>query len=176
VKDDGPSPDVVSAYLRSVSETPLADHGAADGPVVSIRGITVRDAGGHATDVIHREQPFTIEIAYVLHERVPGFDLALYLINDRGVRAIDEALRDAPESRPDGPGTYSARLTVPPVLNTGGYSIGLWVGAPRETYFHDDAVATIRLDGSVKGRPDRIVELKLPWEVRSTTSDDRRIG
>jgi ABC-2 type transport system ATP-binding protein/lipopolysaccharide transport system ATP-binding protein len=81
------------------------------------------------------------------------------------MRVLDEAWSDTEGSRPDRPGTYTVRISVPPVLNVGDYRIGIWVGTRYDTLLFEPAAATFRLEGSTKGRPERAIELYLPWQL-----------
>jgi ABC-type polysaccharide/polyol phosphate transport system ATPase subunit len=171
VERDGDATEVIGSYLRAVTTSATTRHRSISGDVVSIHEVLVRDATGQPTEVLHREQPFTIDVKYSLHERVPGFDVAIYLTNGRGERAIDEALSDFVSPRPENPGTYVASLSVAPLLNVGDYSIGIWAGSPGTTYLDEDRIWRVQLEGSTKGRPDRVVELRAPWAVREIESN-----
>ena len=63
-----------------------------------------------------------------------------------------------------------ASVRVPPVLNVGDYAVGVWVGQGFEEILSVDAATSFTLDGSTKGRPDRIVELLLPWACRDAAT------
>ena len=55
---------------------------------------------------------------------------------------LDEAWADQdamPELLP-GPGEYLVDLRVPPVLPSGDYILGLWLGSPHNTYFSREAL------------------------------------
>ena len=41
--------------------------------------------------MLARDEPFTIEVSFEAHERVPGLDLSVYVQTLGGVRVIDEA-------------------------------------------------------------------------------------
>ncbi len=96
---------------------------------------------------------------------MPGLDLAVYVVNAAGVRVFDEAWSDTQRLRPDRAGTYTLRLVVPPVLNAGEYQIGVWAGSAYETLLLQPVASVFRLEGSLKGRPERAVELLLDWEL-----------
>jgi ABC-2 type transport system ATP-binding protein/lipopolysaccharide transport system ATP-binding protein len=53
------------------------------------------------------------------------------------------------------------------VLNVGEYVIGVWFGTDYEAFAEEPMAARLALEGSVKGRPERLVELCLPWSVQS---------
>jgi ABC-2 type transport system ATP-binding protein/lipopolysaccharide transport system ATP-binding protein len=77
-----------------------------------------------AESALLREDTLTVEVDVELIEDVPDFDLAIYLTSNRGVRVVDEALRDRERPRL-APGRYRVCMDVPPVLNVGDYSVGL---------------------------------------------------
>ncbi|HEY5987665.1 MAG TPA: hypothetical protein VIV12_15015, partial [Streptosporangiaceae bacterium] len=57
---------------------------------------------------------------------------------------------------------------IPPCLNVGDYVVGVWLGTSYETFLDDPAVATLRLEGSNRNRPERLVELPLTWTHQDT--------
>jgi ABC-2 type transport system ATP-binding protein/lipopolysaccharide transport system ATP-binding protein len=165
----GPTQQVVEAYLASGvrhAERRKFDH-QADQPV-ALREVVILGPSGQSTPVLQRSEPFTVEVHFVVREYTPGLDLAVYLQNLKGVRLLDEAWSDdAPDDR-GAPGEYVARLTIPPVLNVGDYLVGVWIGSAYVTtlLFVDDALH-LRLEGTTRERPDRIMQLGLSWDVRS---------
>ncbi len=164
---DGPTDEVIDAYLRSTRALAqdvldlTDDRGRA-----MLHGVRITDPGGRDNNLLRRDASFNIEVDISLLERCPGFDVAVYVLNQRGVRVFDEAWSDTVEVRPDGPGRFTAWVTVPPMLNVGDYSVGVWIGFGDEELLHAEGAATFSLDGNVRGRPDRIVELNLPWQWR----------
>jgi len=163
----GTATEVIDSYLASsVQESGSGKDTVHAGPL-HLFSVTVTDDSQRRSDVIRRDAPFTISVDYGLDERIPGFDVALYVVNSNGVRIFDEAWSDLWTQRPEGPGRYTVALKVPPVLNVDEYRVGLWAGTAYETLIHDEITAVFRLEGSVKGRPDRAVELHLPWELVS---------
>ena len=47
----------------------------------------------------------------------------------------------------------------------GDYTVGVWFGTVYETILHEVTVHRFRLEGAEKGRPKRIMDLGLPWQV-----------
>ena len=66
------------------------------------------------------------------------------------------------------PGHYTARLTIPPVLNSGAYTISLWIGSAYVDYIWEDSPITFRLDGPTDNRTERLLQLGLQWQVDRT--------
>lgn len=161
---DGPTADVIDAYLASTREdqdsaTEIVD----DRGRATLHGVHVIDRAGQPTTLLRRDAPVRLAVDLSVHERTPGLDIAVFVLNQRGVRVLDEVWSDTAEERPSGPGRYVVSLEIPPVLNVGQYSVGVWIGQGFDEFFSVDAAASFVLDGNSKGRPDRIVELLVPW-------------
>ena len=88
----------------------------------------------------------------------------------RGVRVLDEMWSDTVDDRPSEPGDYEVTAAIPPALNVGDYTIGVWIGTSYETFVDESAAAGVRLEGSVKDRPERLVELRVPWSCNPLPS------
>jgi ABC-2 type transport system ATP-binding protein/lipopolysaccharide transport system ATP-binding protein len=166
IREAGSSQEVVERYLaaqvtRDATELEAGRH---DAPVV-LRGVTVLGAGGQPARVLRRDQPFTVQVRFAVRAPVPGLDLAAYLLNSRGIEVLNEAWSDTAPERMFRPGEYVASLEVPPLLNVGEYTVGVWVGTAYETLLQEMTVRRFRLEGDVKDRPKRIVDLMLPWRV-----------
>lgn len=133
---------------------------------VSLRSVGVLNPEGECTSVLRRDQPFIVEVTFVLRSPVPDLNMAISVQTLRGVRVLDEALADQSPSPLESLGEYVARLKVPPLLNAGDYVVGIWLGTDFETYAWVEEAVSLRLEGAVNGRPDRVVQLRLPWDVR----------
>jgi ABC-type polysaccharide/polyol phosphate transport system ATPase subunit len=166
IREAGSSEDVVERYLaaqvsRSVAELVADQH---DAPVV-LRGVAVLGASGKPATMLRRDQPFTVQVRFAVRTAVPGLDLAAYLLNSRGVEVLNEAWSDTALVRASRPGEYVASLEVPSLLNVGEYTVGIWIGTAYETLLQEMTVHRFRLEGDVKDRPKRIVDLALPWRL-----------
>jgi ABC-2 type transport system ATP-binding protein/lipopolysaccharide transport system ATP-binding protein len=162
LKMDAPTSDVVRAYLASLGE---AGSGTAElqrraGPV-TLRRIRVGTGDGAPP---LRDEPLEIVVEFAVHESVLGLDLAIYVTSSDGVRLLDEALRDT-YSGDIAIGEYRVSLTVPPILNVGEYTVGVWFGASYADFFDESALATFSLEGTDRSRPDRAVVLGLPMQL-----------
>jgi ABC-2 type transport system ATP-binding protein/lipopolysaccharide transport system ATP-binding protein len=60
------------------------------------------------------------------------------------------------------------------VLNVGEYVVGVWIGTRYDTFLEEATAARIRLEGDVKGRPRRLVDLQLPWDVQRVAGHEDR--
>jgi ABC-type polysaccharide/polyol phosphate transport system ATPase subunit len=164
---DGPSGVVVEAYLSSQAERTSKEGFAADGAGrLVVHAVEVLDETGSPVSVTQRDRTLTIEVRFSVIKAIPGFDLAAYVLNVRGVEVLNEAWSDTMAGRSGEPGEYVARLEIPPVLNTGEYVVGVWFGSTYETLLQEIAAKRFRLEGDVRDRPKRSVVLELPWDVR----------
>jgi ABC-type polysaccharide/polyol phosphate transport system ATPase subunit len=171
IKELGPSDEVVSAYLAS-GRTFAARQVFAEDPArpVSVLGVAVLDASGRPTEGLDRDAPVSFEVRFVVRERVPALDMTVLVHNLRGVRVLDEAWSDsAPPRTREAVGEYVARIVIPPILASGEYVAGLWLGTPFESIFYEDDLLRFRLQGDANGRPNRITQLGIPWDVRPVT-------
>ena len=160
----GPAGEVVDTYLGALgqeTEESLKD----DAGPVALRSVRVVDAAARPVEVMRRDQPFTVEVRFVVRTAVPGLDVAVHLFNIHGVEVLSEAWGDTAFDRPNDPAEYIARLQVPPLLNVGDYTVGVWIGTRYDTFVQETALRRFRLEGDVRGRPRRIMSLELPWEV-----------
>jgi ABC-type polysaccharide/polyol phosphate transport system ATPase subunit len=171
VVDRGPATDVIDSYLSSTHFDPIFGQGLVEEGPLRIHSIRVSDGSGRPTTTLRRDSPFSISVDFSLEERLPGFDIALYVVNSSGVRVFDEAWSDREATRVEGPGRYTVALKIPPVLNVDDYRVGLWAGTAYETLVHESATSVFHLEGSTRRRPDRVVELLLPWELTSAQED-----
>ena len=115
---------------------------------------------------LSRDEPFGIEVRFILRERVPEFDLSVFIDNLSGVRLLDEAWSERGLRSRGAAGEYVARIIVPPVLSAGDYCVGVWLGASYEAFVYEEDVLRFRLEGPTHGRTNRITQLGLAWDVR----------
>jgi len=173
IQTEGPAAEVVdshlAAQLRRAPDESVADVG--EGPVV-LRSVKVLGEAGMPLDVLGREQPFGIEVRFSVRATVPGLDVAVWVVNAYGTEIFSEAWLDTVAEQPSEPGEYVATLRVPPLLNVGDYTVGVWMGSAYETLVQETAARRFRLQGNAKNRPWRSVVLQLPWEVERVPSSD----
>jgi ABC-2 type transport system ATP-binding protein/lipopolysaccharide transport system ATP-binding protein len=169
----GDTDDVIDAYLRAQVDrsTELRATEDAESSVV-LRKVRITDSDGRAMDVVRREQPFVIEVHFRIRETMPNLDLTAYVVNMRGIEVLNEAWSDTASQRTSGAGEYVARLVVPPVLAVGEYLVGVWFGTRYDTALHETTAYRFRLEGDVKNRPRRTLDLGLPWDVTKVRDAD----
>jgi ABC-2 type transport system ATP-binding protein/lipopolysaccharide transport system ATP-binding protein len=164
----GPSAEVVDQYMVSgVRRTGVAQLEATPGEDVSLLQVSVSGPDGEPTGRLDRDEPITIEIRFDVAVAVPDLDFSVIVQNLRGIRIVDEAWSDTVPHGRGVPGRYIGRLTIPPVLNAGEYSVAIWIGTAYQTFVWLDSPVTFRLEGDTQNRPERIVQLGLRWDVRS---------
>jgi ABC-type polysaccharide/polyol phosphate transport system ATPase subunit len=177
IQHQGPSSDVIADYLASASVTDGArTFSECAGAPASLLGVTVRDHRGVTTTLLSRGQSFSISLRVRLGVELPGMDCAIYVMTRDGTRVFDEMWSDKVSQRPAGPGEFEVSAVVPPSLNVGDYVVGVWLGTNYETFLDDPAVATLRLEGSTRNRPGRLVELPLTWTHQVTGAGAIDIG
>jgi hypothetical protein len=103
--------------------------------------------------------------------------MTVFVHSLRGVRVLEEAWSEsAGAEERESVGDYVARIVIPPLLVAGDYVAGFWLGSAFETGFYADDVLRFRLRGDAKGRPNRVVQLGVPWDVRSVPAVARSTG
>ena len=170
VRAVGPTSQIVDAYL--LDATP--DAGArvfVDDPAqpVALTSLRVRGATGSATGRVRNDEQATVEVTLVLRERIPGLDLAVSVETTGGTRLLDESLSDTSATGTTGllnaPGQYAVSLSLPPLLMPGEYVVNVWIGTTYETFVWEHSAGWLRLEGSHKGRPDRLISSQGTWTV-----------
>jgi ABC-type polysaccharide/polyol phosphate transport system ATPase subunit len=170
VRAVGPTAEIVDAYL--LDATP--DAGArvfVDDPAlpVALTSLRMRGATGAATGRVRSDEQVTVEVTVVLRERIPGLDLAVSVETTGGTRLLDESLSDTSATGTTGllsaPGQYAVSLSLPPLLMPGEYVVNVWIGTTYETFVWEHSAGWLRLEGSHKGRPDRLISSQGTWTV-----------
>ncbi len=168
VVEEGPANQVIDAYLtagmRRVEQRSFERPDDVPVWLTACRTVDPRDQGS-ALSILRRDEPLAIEIEILVREPVPGLNLALSVTNLRGTRVLDEAWSEHATYRDLDIGRFAARLEVPPVLVAGEYAVGVWVGSSYQTVVWEPEAAVFRLEGDVDNRPDRLVQLELPWQL-----------
>ncbi len=165
VRDVGPAATIVRDYLASgLQSSSSGGTLLRSGPVI-VRDVRVLPADGSSGSALFREDPFVIRVEFDLAEEVPGLDLTLFVTTPSGVRVFDEALSDHGTVQLAA-GSHCAQLTVPPVLNFGDFTVGLWMGTMQRDFVHEPALTTFTLVGTGHDRLERALVLNAPFEIR----------
>jgi ABC-2 type transport system ATP-binding protein/lipopolysaccharide transport system ATP-binding protein len=165
VRESGPSEHIVRSYLASGLTTAASGGALVRSGPLTVTAVRVIGANGTEGSALLRDDPFTIRVEFEVASEVPGLDIALYMTTPGGVRVLDEALSDHGLQRFT-PGAYCAEMSVPPVLNFGDFSVGVWMGTAQEDILDESSATTFTLVGTGHDRPDRVLAMTLPFVVR----------
>jgi ABC-type polysaccharide/polyol phosphate transport system ATPase subunit len=178
VEADGPTVEVLDRYLRSAARS-MAEASFPDSPgsAVQLLSATLVGEGTEPADVLRRDEALEVRFRFRLRERIPGLDLAVVVLDARGLRVIDDAWSDTrrPDEDATGPGEYEAVLSVPPILPAGRYVVAIWFGRGLEEFAYHEALRVELWPGVDEPersvRRNRIVQPPLHWSVRARAQD-----
>jgi hypothetical protein len=99
----------------------------------------------------------------------PGLDVAVYVLDDRGRRIIDDALSDHLGFPFDAGEEHPLVVTLPAILRSGDYALGVWLGTPHEEYL-DTVVQGFTIaprgeDREESMRRPRLTQPPVEWEL-----------
>lgn len=163
----GPTHQVIERYMGSTQVGEATRVYPPGRGAVELSEVAVLGPDGRPGRVLPRDRPFGLKVVFRVSETVPGLDLSAVITDLEGRILVDEAWSDYRPDHRIGPGTYVARLNIPPVLNTGDYAVGLWMGAPHEDYVWEEQALRFRLEGDSANRPRRVLNLGLRWDVEA---------
>jgi ABC-2 type transport system ATP-binding protein/lipopolysaccharide transport system ATP-binding protein len=168
ITDSGPTAGVVRRYLES-GWTAEASTATPGGPrmrseQVTVDSVRVLAPGNPGSTVLMRGDPLRIEVDFHVSEDVPGFDFSILVTTRAGVRVLDELLSDSSSERLS-IGSYRAELAIPPLLNLGDYTVGLWFGTQHEDFLAQPVALPFTLHGNDPYRSERLLVTKLPFTV-----------
>ncbi|NYD24428.1 polysaccharide ABC transporter ATP-binding protein [Kineococcus aurantiacus] len=165
VREEGPTRQIVRRYLASGLASAEGGTGLLERGPVRVEAVRLTPEGGVAGDPVLRDTSTTVEVDLTLSEEVRDLDAAVIVTTASGVRLLDEALdRDQVARRL--PGRYRLRMLIPPVLNVGEHTLGLWLGTPYSDMLDEPSLVPFTVHGSDQGRPARVVALELPVTLR----------
>src|SRR4051794_9508169 len=147
VRADGASAATIGSYLDAVaaSAASRAFDDDATRPV-ALLAARVANAGGTG-GALRRGAPPRLAVGDAVPEPVPALNVALFVTRADGVRVIDEAWRPGLQATETAaPGRYRATLRVPPILHTGSYVLGAWVGTAYDDLIDEEAVLAFTLE------------------------------
>lgn len=142
IKQDGPTEDVVSAYLRTFTVNVTArrwpEDGAAPGNEnVRMRSASVRPSSGSTDGVITTETPLRLEFEYWQTDRGMRLVPSIQVINDQGILVFKAAPVDsAPWLERDSSGLVRDSCEIPGnLLNDGTHRIGFYLSRGSESAY-----------------------------------------
>lgn len=165
VRDDGLTEQVVRDYLNAgfVPSSTLEGNSSAGSGPVRLMSVQVRPVDVALDGALLREDALQIVVEFAVLEEQLGLDVAVYITNVRGVRILDEVLSDSLADRFP-VGTHQVALELPPVLNVGEHTVGVWIGTSTTTLVEERAATAFELLGNSRNRLDRVVVLDLPFK------------
>ncbi|MDQ3380882.1 MAG: ABC transporter ATP-binding protein [Actinomycetota bacterium] len=178
---DGPTTSVIEEYVRSaVPRGASVTFDPEPAKPVELRSAAVLTQDGALLDVPRRDEPFVLELRFVVHDRIPALSLSFVLETSQGVRILDEdwGQDTGQELMPRAlPQEYVARMVVPPILAPGDYVLVGWVGTEAETILVREVLAFTLWPGprdtSEAIRRIRIVQPDVQWDVEAVDPASR---
>ena len=163
VRDDGPTAGIVRDYLTSGQSGAAAQGSFSSTGPLRLLSVRAEPVNGPVGAPLLRDEPLRLVVDVEVDDERPGLDLAVWVTTARGTRVLDEALSDTGQVLRRGRRRVVLRL--PPLLNVGVHTVGVWAGSAHVDLLDEPTAATFTLHGSDRGRPDRAVVLGLPFEV-----------
>jgi ABC-type polysaccharide/polyol phosphate transport system ATPase subunit len=165
VRRAGPTPLVVREYLNSGLATTGSGGSVLSGGPVKVQTVRVVNDASRQQDALLVGDVLRIEVEFEVTEDAPGMDLAVIVTTAGGVRVLDELLSEGASVRLRR-GAYRVALPIPPLLNAGEYTVGLWFGTQHEDFVNEPVgAAPFTVHGTGANRPERLLALGLPFEV-----------
>jgi hypothetical protein len=180
LRADGPAAELVAAYLKTAAAgKPLSTELENEpGGAVQLTTVQVKGPFGEVLTAPRRDQPFVIELGLVLRERIPALDLAVTLIDQKGVRVLSDVRSDWVEGDEFGenPGSYRISAAIPPILAAGVYALEVWIGNAHDELFFMREVLSIRVmplehDAKHAVERQRVVHPRVRWEIQAESTD-----
>jgi ABC-type polysaccharide/polyol phosphate transport system ATPase subunit len=162
---EGEANEIAETYMsalvgRAPEPMPIPHH---EGPVVLERAAVLADGSGP-----RRGEPVRVEVR-LAGRAPPGLDVAVYVLDDQGRRIIDDALSDHLGFPFDAGEKHSIVVTLPAILRSGDYALGVWLGTPHEEYLdtivHGFTIAPRGEDREESMRRARLTQPPVEWEL-----------
>jgi ABC-type polysaccharide/polyol phosphate transport system ATPase subunit len=131
VQDDGPAADVVARYMREgvgTAGASLVDLGGRVAGQIELTSLRIVDGAGDWPP--RRDRALELRLGFRTRETVPALDIAIWILDDRGQRVLDDPWSDTRSEpvRMSGGECYEVRAVVPPIMRAGDYVLGVWIG------------------------------------------------
>jgi hypothetical protein len=169
VARDADPGDVIDAYYSTV----LGGAGEVTFAVddeVGLKHLAIVNEVGDVVAQPTRGKPLRLRARIVAQRSVPHVDFSVYVRASDGSVVFHEAWGDQP-SLPtllDEAGEYAVTVRIPPILRSGDYALGAWLGSPHTCYFHQEALRfSVRPqlgDRDTRLRP-RAVQVEAAWSI-----------
>jgi ABC-type polysaccharide/polyol phosphate transport system ATPase subunit len=172
LRAEGPSEEIIEQYFSStVSGRHEAEFAAEPDKPIQLLSVALTDEGGRILEAPRRDERLTLSARLLIRERIPGLDVAFYLRNRKGVQVLSENWSDSGRAPTpaDLPKEYDVALTIPPLLASGDYVAGLWIGTELHTFVSREILG-FRLwprpddsEGSLERQ--RVVQPPVEWRI-----------
>jgi ABC-type polysaccharide/polyol phosphate transport system ATPase subunit len=177
IQAEGSSAEIVERYFRSaVRQVPQAEFPLDSARPVQLLSAAVMDENGELLEAPRRDKPFVLTARFVVREKIPELDVAVYIRNRQGVQVLSENWSDiGMRPRSAVPHGYEVAVTIPPILAPGDYVMGVWIGTEHQSFVSQEAVGF-----RVWPRPDdtqgalerkRLVQPAVRWDIRPYASE-----
>jgi ABC-type polysaccharide/polyol phosphate transport system ATPase subunit len=165
IRESGPTADIVRGYLASGLWSPDSSWTPLRSGPVTVRAVRILSPAGTPGTALMRDEPVRIRVEFDLAQEVRGLVVNLFVTTQAGLTVLDAFADDDGLERVP-PGAYCADLTIPPVLNVGDYSLGLWMGSAQEKFIDEPAVVPFTLGGTAPDGSEGLLVMDLPFAVR----------
>lgn len=170
VRADGPTRASLDEYLRSVTRRlPRVQVPLNPGNPIGELSVALLDASGAPLDFASRDEPLSVGLDFVTREQLSSLDVAVYLLDRRRLRVLNENLSDGRPRLAGPPRSYSVSLTIPPVLAAGDYVLGVWMGTDLKTLVYQEVLEFSLLpragDSEESIGRNRVVQPVVDWAV-----------
>jgi ABC-type polysaccharide/polyol phosphate transport system ATPase subunit len=180
LKLDGRTADVLDAYLRSsVQSGVVAEFTSDESKPVQIRSVALVRPDGSLVSSPRRDEALSLQVRFATTRRVLGLDAAVSVQSKDGVPVLDEVLSDTSTigEASEGPGEWDVRFSVPQVLSSGEYFVGVWIGTSEENFFLNREALAFQLDPALDDRPraverSRVLTSPGGWSVKRVEGGD----
>ena len=172
IEAEGPAADVVASYLSSVgSGEGTVTLGTESTDSAAVRSVSVVDRHGRPAGTVTRGEQIRLRLEIEVSRRIPGLDVAFYLVNGRGVTVVSEGWLDQ-RNDPLPPGRYAVEASFAGILNSDQYVLSVWIGDATEAFQHQEALSfdvlpqpqDVADDYRIRAvRPDPTWRLLDPW-------------
>jgi ABC-type polysaccharide/polyol phosphate transport system ATPase subunit len=162
----GTTSDVISQYMQS-SSTDTAEVVLVHDPTrqAQVTSLGLVDEAGHPLSVLNTWNDSYVQVVVVVAERTPGLGVGVQIHTSGGLNLLDEYVLEHQQVDLSMPGTYELRMSLPPVLPPGDYSLGVWLGTNYEELEHHEHAVRFTVEGSDGGIPARLIRLGLQWST-----------
>ena len=165
VMETGPSAEVVDRYLTASIER-IDRVTFSDTPELpaNVAWVSVLNGGGEATSVLRHDEPFVVEVGVRSRARIEGLILAVSVRSRRGVLCWTSRPPTTRRSASKAAGLDVAQVTI----RRSSTAVTTWWACGWERTSRRCPRSRRRCSctwrGS-RGRPDRALQLRLPWDV-----------